>query len=741
VGQAGARARPVLTELFTEAFAREVEERRLSLWIAVAAIAGVALYFAADREPVLWLSAFVAGAFSALAFAIRRRRFAFAALVALAALSAGFFSAGWRTARVATPMLDHIRIVKLKGYVEELDLRRVGARLILRVDDAGDMPAAIAPRRVRVTLRNAPDAAAGDYVALTARLLPPTHAVLPGGYDFARDAFFSGVGAVGSTFGPVARMAPPQDAPPTLRLHAAIDRLRNALARRVDTIIGGDEGAIAAAMVTGKRDFLSDDAKDLIREAGIFHIITISGLQMTLVAGIFFWTARRLLALSPTLALEYPIKKWAAAVAMLGAFAYDLCTGSRVGAERALIMTLIVLGAVIFDRRALTMRNLALAVLTVVALEPEAVLGVSFQLSFAAVGALIAVLEGRLDRLEPDEDPFLPKTPPPAARGLLHHLIDKPLALLVATFFATGATASFMAYHFHDLSPYVLIGNPLTLTIIEFFAVPGALIGTALYPLGLDAPVWLYVGLGIKFILWAARHIAEAPGSTLHLRAFAPYALPFLSLAVASALIWRTWLMRATAIPFLVFGLIGAMTGPRYDVIAPADGQQAAIRDDDGRIIVIGKRFNAYAAGQWLAADGDGREAQQARSLDQPCDRLGCTGALAQGLSLAVVEDRLAFDEDCGRALIIVTRLTAPAGCKAALVLDERRLAATGAVGLNFGEDGKAAMTADRGVDEDRPWSPAPRASRNDRVERPGAAGKPMRPDPADPVVENETQP
>ena len=69
-------------------------------------------------------------------------------------------------------------------------------------------------------------------------------------------------------------------------------------------IIGGDEGAIAAAMVTGKRDFLSNDAKDLIREAGIFHIITISGVQMTLVAGIFFLVARRLLALSPTLALQ-----------------------------------------------------------------------------------------------------------------------------------------------------------------------------------------------------------------------------------------------------------------------------------------------------------------------------------------------------------------------------------------------------------------------------------------------------
>ena len=149
-------------------------------------------------------------------------------------------------------------------------------------------------------------------------------------------------------------------------------------------------------MVTGKRDFLSNDAKDLIREAGIFHIITISGVQMTLVAGIFFVVTRRLLALSPTLALNYPIKKWAALVAMAGSLLYDIATGSRVGTERALVMTLIVLGAVVLDRRALTMRNLAFAVLAVIAIEPEAILGVSFQLSFAAVAALVAVMEARL---------------------------------------------------------------------------------------------------------------------------------------------------------------------------------------------------------------------------------------------------------------------------------------------------------------------------------------------------------
>ncbi len=176
---------------------------------------------------------------------------------------------------------------------------------------------------------------------------------MPGGYNFSRDAYFAGVGAVGSTLGAISVLPPPHEASWRQRFFAAIDRARNRLAVRVDAIIGGDEGAIAAAMVTGKRDFLSNDAKDLIREAGIFFVL-----------------ARRLLALSPTLALNYPIKKWAAGVAMLGSFLYDIATGSRVGTERALIMTLIVLAAVILDRRALTMRNLALAVLTIVARSP-----------------------------------------------------------------------------------------------------------------------------------------------------------------------------------------------------------------------------------------------------------------------------------------------------------------------------------------------------------------------------------
>src|SRR5271156_2049356 len=662
--------------------AREAEERRFFLWIPVAAMGGVALNLAADREPVLWLPAILAAACAALAWLSRARPLALGIWLAAAALAAGFLSMGLRTARVATPVLDHIRIVKLQGYVQEVDLRPQGARLVLAVVNAGDMPADLAPRRVRVTTRKTPNVAAGDYVALQARLLPPSHAALPDGYDFARDAFFQGVGAVGSTLGAISLLPPPRETSWRERFAAAIDQARNRLALRVDAIIGGDEGAIAAAMVTGKRDFLSSDARDLIREAGIFHIITISGVQMTLVAGIFFVVARRMLALSPALALNYPIKKWAAAVAMIGSIFYDAATGSRVGTERALIMTLIVLGAVILDRRALTMRNLAFAVLAIVALEPEAILGVSFQLSFAAVGALVAVMEARLARAGEGVDPFVPVRGRAPPRALWKHFVDKPIGLLLATLCATSATASFMAHHFHDLSPYVLIGNPLTPTMIEFFAVPGALLGTALYPLGLDGPVWLYVGAGIKFILWVARFIAAAPGSTLHVRAFAPYALPFLSLAVMSAILWRTWTLRAMAIPFALIGIVGAFHGPRYDVIIPPSGDQVALRDADGRLIVVGKRFNAFAAEQWLTADGDDRDPAAARDPDPSCDRVGCVGDLPEGQSLSLVIDRAAFEEDCKRAAIVVSALTAPSSCRA-MLFDERRLASTGAVGLN----------------------------------------------------------
>ncbi|MEF3366279.1 ComEC/Rec2 family competence protein [Methylocystis sp. 9N] len=693
-------------------FEQEQALRRPFLWLTVAAGAGVALYFAAEREPPLALCLGALGVAALLAVLTRGHARAQALFLALAFIAAGFASGAWRAARVAAPIVPRVGIGELTGFVEEVDLRRAGARFILRVASAEGLPGDVTPARVRLTTRSDPYFQAGDFIALKARLMPPARAALPGGYDFARDAFFARIGAVGNALGRIQTMAPPEPASPSLRFFAAVDRIRNALALRVYRIIDGDAGAIAAAMVTGKRDLLSEDAKNLIRRAGIFHIITISGVQMTLVAGIFFVGFRRLLAMSQTLALNYPIKKWAAGLAILGAILYDIGTGSRVGTERALAMTLIMLAAVLFDRPSLSMRNLALAALFVIAFEPEALLGASFQLSFAAVAALIAVYEWRSDQLARQRvEETAPRGRFAALReNIAERLLHGPGAAIFATLCATSATASFMANDFHELSPYVLIGNPLTLAIIEFFAVPCALIGAALYPFGLDGFVWRYLKMGIDLVTYLAGLIASAPGASLPVKAFAPWAIVFLALAVLSLVLWRTWAFRATAIPLALIGLMGAMGGASFDLAVPATGEAAALRQPSGELALMGQRPGAFAAEQWLRADADARAAGDAKS-GVSCDDLGCVGRAFDGRLVALVSARGAFLEDCARASVIVTPLYAPDGCAAAIVIDRRKLAETGAVTLRF-KDGGAEWTTARGIDEDRPWSPAPRLRR-----------------------------
>jgi competence protein ComEC len=395
-------------DLFRRALETEASQRRPFLWLPVAAAAGVVLYFTPTATFPL--------AHRAGGHFLRRGRLSRAraspslfSLCGLCALFAGELSASLRTARVAAPIVDRTRIAILEGFIEEMDFRRSGARFVLRVHSAGELAPEQTPYRVRLSLRRAPPFEAGTFVRVKARLLPPARASFPGGYDFARDAWFARLGAVGNVLGRVEILEPPASPGLAMAAMMAIDRGRNALARRIDKIVGGDAGAIAAAIVTGKRDLLSDDAKEIIREAGIFHIITISGVQMTLVAGIFFVGLRRLLALSETLALRYPIKKWAALFAIAGAVFYDIATGSRVGTERALFMTVIMLMSAVLDRQALTMRNLALAACLVILLEPEAIMGASFQLSFAAVAALVAVYEARMAAAQRRQDEVFPR--------------------------------------------------------------------------------------------------------------------------------------------------------------------------------------------------------------------------------------------------------------------------------------------------------------------------------------------
>ena len=313
----------------------------------------------------------------------------------------GFARAGALPGDVDAPALVAPASGTVEGFVESLDTRPNGLRIVLRVV-AHDLPTrGEGTLRVRATLRGDASVAPGDWMVARVRLLPPPQAVRPGGYDFAKEAYFRGIGAVGSIVGRP-RIGPPP-VPPDLGLATAarLDAQRNAATLRIAEAVGGQPGAVAAALVTGKRGLIAEETNEALRAAGVYHIVSISGLHMVLATGTVFFGLRALLAAFPVLALRWPIKKIAAAAAILGGAAYCVFSGSAVATERALIMTTIMFGAILVDRPALSMRNLALAALIVLAREPEALVGPSFQMSFSAVAGLIAGAEWQASRARP----------------------------------------------------------------------------------------------------------------------------------------------------------------------------------------------------------------------------------------------------------------------------------------------------------------------------------------------------
>ena len=687
-------------EAFVAALAREAEQRRLFPWLAVAFGTGILVEFAAtEGQPALIAPLIAAGIALSATPLLRARPVALAVALALAFAFLGFAAAAYRVASVASPVLARTTIAPLTGLVEALDEREAGARLIMRVHSLGTLDAAARPVRVRVSYRKAQAIRPGDVVSATARLLPPPEAARPGGYDFARDAYFRGIGAVGSLVGRIEIRAPSEQPPWRLRLSAAIDDARNALTRRITDATGGQGGAVAAALVTGKRGLIAPQTNDVLRTAGIYHVISISGLHMVLAAGVVFWLVRALLALVPVLALTWPIKKIAAATAMLGVTAYCAFSGWDVAAQRALVMTLVMLGAILVDRPALSMRNLALAAIIALAREPEALLGPSFQMSFGAVAGLIAcapLIDGRL---------FARERSGPVGR-LLSVAATAVVATLATTLVAQIATAPFSTYHFQTIQPFGLVGNALTLPLVSLAVMPAAVLGILAYPFALDQPVWWLMGQAVRGMLAIAGWIAGFGQANLVVPAYGATALSLLSAGLLIATLPATRLRWLALLP-AVAGLALAATPTRYDIYVDREGAGAAVRGADGRLALLG-RPPGFVLEQWLKADGDARRAADVGAGEGArCDHLGCTIRTPDGRWLALTTDSRAMPEDCARAEILITRRDAPPGCAAALILDRTYLAEHGAAAIRLGPDGPSLVTVRR-PGPPPPWRPAP---------------------------------
>jgi competence protein ComEC len=663
---------------------REFAARRLFNWLPVLLGLGILAFFEADGLPSPWPALACAMAAATAAWALRDHLVPMVVLLSLATMGAGFAAAAWRAQTVAAPVLERMTIGRVSGTVEVVERRLEGGRLVLRLTEVVGLSAGQMPRRARVTVASTAGLQAGQHITAMARLLPPPQPARPHGYDFAREAYFQEIGAVGRLLG-APQLAPGSIEPPwPARLMAAVDNARNALTDRIHATLGGSAGGLAAALVTGKRGYLSETDNAQLRAAGLYHIVSISGLHMVLAAGVFFWMARALLAAVPRLAQRWPVKKLAAAIAMLGATAYCIFSGGDVATQRALVMTLVMLGAILVDRPALTLRNLAIAALLVMLRQPETLLGPSFQMSFAAVAGLIAAAEEwrRYRQRAAERDPV----PDLAARGWQRWPGRALLwigASLATTVIATFATAPFSAYHFNQGAPLGLIGNALAIPFVSVVVMPSAVAGVLLLPFGLDQPVWLLMGEGCRLVMLVAAWVASLPGAEQAVPSFPPVGLAFFAAGFLWLTLWTTtW--RFAGIAFMIGAGFVAIHQQPSDIFVDRAGALAAVRGEDGRLALLARRPAAFVLDQWYAADGDRRKV--ARTSDfgvSRCDPWGCVARLPDQRAVALVLDPRAFAEDCSRAAIVITPLSAPGFCRATTeVFDRGRLAETGAVRL-----------------------------------------------------------
>lgn len=353
---------------------------RLLPWLPVAFGLGIALYFTADREPVWWAGSGLAAICCIIAIVTRHRPFAFPVALACTAVAAGFAVATLKTVQVAHPVLARAASnIAIAGFVEVREERERTDRIVVRALSFEGTRIEQKPDRVRVSVKKGTAPPVGAYVTFRARLSPPLEPLRPGGYDFARDLYFQGIGATGFVLGSI-KLADASSPPGLwLRYASAIQGLRDSIDARIRASLPRDKGAIASALITGKRDAITAPVNDAMYISSLAHVLSISGYHMALVAGVVFFVLRALFALIPGLASTRPIKKWSAIGALIAAFGYLLLSGSEVATQRSFIMTAIVLIGVMADRPALTLRTLAVAAFGVLLLAPQSVVHPSFQ--------------------------------------------------------------------------------------------------------------------------------------------------------------------------------------------------------------------------------------------------------------------------------------------------------------------------------------------------------------------------
>lgn len=556
-------------------------------WVPVCLACGIGGYFSLSQEPdVLFVSASAA---VMLCFIILARLASVAVaplFVVMVLVLAGAGLAKVRVDTVAAPVLGFRYYGPIEGRIVNIDRSSSEAtRLTLDQVVLARMSPDRTPVRVRVSLHGDQPLRQflpGDVLILTGHLSPPAGPAEPAGFDFQRHAWFLQLGAVGYTRTPVLRIAAP--APPNAVMR--IFEMRMAISTAVQNAMPGETGAFAAAIMTGDRSGMGQATLANLRASNLAHLLAISGLHMGLLTGFIFAVVRRGLALMPAFALRFATKKIAAVCALIvGAFYLSL-SGGNVATERAFIMVAVMLVAILLNRRALTLRTVAIAAIIVLILQPESLIGPGFQMSFSATTALVVVFRA-LRRFDLTR---LPKWTRPI------------LSVILSSFIAGLATAPFAAAHFNQIAHYGLVANLLSVPLMGVLVMPAAVLAVCLVPFGFWGVGLWFMERGLQWILFVAETVAGQSGALSHVVAPDGRVLPVLTFGLLWFVLIRGWGRHLGLAGIVLAGALWQQT-ERPMLLVADNGGLIGLGGPQGRALSK-PTGNSFVAGIWLENDG-----------------------------------------------------------------------------------------------------------------------------------------
>jgi competence protein ComEC len=667
-------------------------------WLAVLFILGILAWFTLPQM-WHWLAAMGAGGAAALAAVLRwpagSARGDARVHLRLALIAGGLvFAAGiaviWvRSEIVGTPPIAAPRVELLQGLVLEREDQpaegRIRLTLAVRLAEEGAVPEA---RKVRINVpldalegaAAGPALAEGAVVRLRARLMPPASPMLPGAYNFARAAWFRGLAATGSVIGPVELVS-------AASTGGTIARMQRALSAHVRARVDGSAGAIAAAFASGDRGGISAADEEAMRDSGLTHLLSISGLHVSAVIAAAYFLVLRLLALWPALALRVRLPVAAAAGGALAGIGYTLLTGAEVPTVRSCVAAMLVLFALVLGRDALSLRMVAVAAGLVLLLWPESAIGPSFQMSFSAVLAIIALSNSAPVRafLAARDEPWWGR------------IGRRVVMLLVTGMVIELALMPVVLFHFHRAGLYGALANVVAIPLVTFVSMPLIALGLLFDLAGAGAPFWWAVRHSLDLLLGIAHFTASQPGAV---KLMPQIGGPTIALFAVGGLWLALWSGRSRLlglVPVVLASLLTALT-PVPDLLIAGDGRQVGITvsasDGTRRLLSLRDSRSSYARDNLLQLAGV--RADPVPLAEWPgarCSSAFCTVTLTRGgrdwvILMARTRDRIeerALASACTRADIVIADRFLPRSCRPRwLKADRKLLERSGGLSINL---------------------------------------------------------